>query len=595
MAAQLYKTHTGQLFHAGSIVIINVGLPARGKTHGSRSLIRYMNWLGVKSKSFHMGQYRRRLYGPDISAEYFDLGNDGMTEKRSHAEDSCIDDIIEYLTVGSGQLAIFDASNLRADRRRYIYERFESKQIRPLFVEYICENDRIVEENIRKVKITSPDYVTMDADTAVRDFKARIKRMEPYYQTIEDGDLSYIKLYNVGEHIVVNNIRGYLQSRVVFYLMNLHISDRTIYLARSGESSNEGSGIRYAKHLHDAILRRTKERAAETLKKTGVDNSNKMLKVWTSTHVKSYQTAEYFVKYDNFPVRRRMLLKGLNPGICENLTLAEVKDKFPDEYHAYLRDPSYHDVSVRLEPVILELEREHDDLLIIAPESVLRCIYAYFAPKGLPDSLDSDAGERRVGISPSDENLRKTKTSAADWDEPAAEPSTKPEVPLDDLVEFRQYRQRHRGIDTEALAKGDPSQADGDDGEKKAPMLDSAFAAETNTVDVNKHMMAGNPTAQAEPDAEDDLYQMPEHLKVVEEKPVSEGNVAMASTMLTSIPEETESLVARMSSERSRDNSRVLGAVGSAVRYKKVHDPSERSSKATDDITMQKFKKRMRR
>ncbi|KAJ1948543.1 hypothetical protein EC988_005134 [Linderina pennispora] len=439
MAAQLYKTHTGQLFHAGSIVIINVGLPARGKTHGSRSLIRYMNWLGVKSKSFHMGQYRRRLYGPDISAEYFDLGNDGMTEKRSHAEDSCIDDIIEYLTVGSGQLAIFDASNLRADRRRYIYERFESKQIRPLFVEYICENDRIVEENIRKVKITSPDYVTMDADTAVRDFKARIKRMEPYYQTIEDGDLSYIKLYNVGEHIVVNNIRGYLQSRVVFYLMNLHISDRTIYLARSGESSNEGSykadaplsdeGHRYAKHLHDAILRRTKERAAETLKKTGVDNSNKTLKVWTSTHVKSYQTAEYFVKYDNFPVRRRMLLKGLNPGICENLTLAEVKDKFPDEYHAYLRDPyhhrysraeSYHDVSVRLEPVILELEREHDDLLIIAPESVLRCIYAYFAPKGLPDSLIPTLAfprsifveltptaygckERRVGISPSDE------------------------------------------------------------------------------------------------------------------------------------------------------------------------------------------------
>ncbi|KAJ1940652.1 hypothetical protein FBU59_003747, partial [Linderina macrospora] len=364
MAAQLYKTHTGQLFHAGSIVIINVGLPARGKTHGSRSLIRYMNWLGVKSKSFHMGQYRRRLYGPDISAEYFDLGNDDMSEKRSHAEDSCIDDIIEYLTEGSGQLAIFDASNLRADRRRYIYERFESKQIRPLFVEYICENEKIVEENIRKVKITSPDYVTMDADSAVRDFKERIKRMEPYYQTIEDGDLSYIKLYNVGEHIIVNNIRGYLQSRVVFYLMNLHISDRTIYLARSGESSNEGSykadaplsdeGHRYAKNLHDAILRRTKERAAETLRKTGVDNTNKTLKVWTSTHVKSYQTAEYFITYDNFPVRRRMLLKGLNPGICENLTLAEVKEKFPDEYHAYLRDPyhhrysraeSYHDVS----------------------------------------------------------------------------------------------------------------------------------------------------------------------------------------------------------------------------------------------------------
>ncbi|KAJ1664632.1 hypothetical protein IW140_004025 [Coemansia sp. RSA 1813] len=437
MAAQLYKTHTGQLFHAGSIVIINVGLPARGKTHGSRSLVRYMNWLGVKSKSFHMGQYRRRLYGTDISADYFDLGNEEMAQERMKAEDSCIQDIIEYLTNGGGQLAIYDASNLRAARRRQIYDRFEKSQIRPLFVEYVCGNDAIVEENIRKVKITSPDYVTMDPESAVNDFKIRISRMEPYYETINDNDLSYIKLYNVGEHIEVNNIRGYLQSRVVFYMMNLHIAGRTIYLARSGESSNEGSykadaplsetGHKYASNLRDAIMRCINERNKDVLTKTDVDISKRALKVWTSTHVKSYQTAEYFAQCDNVIVRRRMLLKGLNPGVCENLSLDEVKEKFPDEYKSYLHDPyhhryslaeSYHDVSVRLEPVILELERERDDILIIAPESALRCIYAYFAPEGLPDSLIPTLAfprsifveltptaygckERRIGINPS--------------------------------------------------------------------------------------------------------------------------------------------------------------------------------------------------
>ncbi|KAJ2019623.1 hypothetical protein GGI13_004759 [Coemansia sp. RSA 455] len=440
MAAQLYKTHTGQLFHAGSIVIINVGLPARGKTHGSRSLIRYMNWLGVKSESFHMGQYRRRLYGADISPDYFDLGNDAMAQARIKAEDTCIHDIIEYLTAGGGQLAIYDASNLRAARRREIYDRFETHKIRPLFIEYICENDAIVEENIRKVKISSPDYITMDPDSAVSDFRARIANMLPYYESIDDNTQSYIKLYNVGEHFVVNNIRGYLQSRVVFYMMNLHISDRTIYLARSGESSNEGSykadaplsdtGHLYAHHLHDAIQRRIKERHAHTLAKTGVDMSSRTLKVWTSTHAKSSQTAEYFAQNDNVSVRRRMLLKGLNPGVCENLSLAEVKEKFPSEYQSYLRDPyhhryslaeSYHDVSVRLEPVILELEREHDDILIIAPESALRCIYAYFAPQGLPDSLIPTlafprsifveltptaygCSERRIGIAPPSEH-----------------------------------------------------------------------------------------------------------------------------------------------------------------------------------------------
>jgi hypothetical protein len=46
---------------------------------------------------------------------------------------------------------------------------------------------------------------------------------------------------------------------------------------------------------------------------------------------------------------------------------------------------SYHDLAVRLEPVILELEREQSNLLIIAHESVLRVLYGYLMARNATD------------------------------------------------------------------------------------------------------------------------------------------------------------------------------------------------------------------
>lgn len=63
MAAPLYTTASGQLFHAGKILIATVGLPARGKTHLAHALERYLRWLGVKATAMSLGDYRRRVLG----------------------------------------------------------------------------------------------------------------------------------------------------------------------------------------------------------------------------------------------------------------------------------------------------------------------------------------------------------------------------------------------------------------------------------------------------------------------------------------------------------------------------------------------------
>lgn len=71
--AQLYSTESGRLFHSGRIVIATVGLPARGKTHLSVALARYLRWLGVKTRVFHLGDYRREHVGDgkDVPEDYF--------------------------------------------------------------------------------------------------------------------------------------------------------------------------------------------------------------------------------------------------------------------------------------------------------------------------------------------------------------------------------------------------------------------------------------------------------------------------------------------------------------------------------------------
>ncbi len=80
----------------------------------------------------------------------------------------------------------------------------------------------------------------MDPDIARKDFLSRVKAYEKVYETIEDhedsGSIAYIKLINVGQKVITRNCHGYLPSQVAFYLQNVHISPRKIYLSVVAES-----------------------------------------------------------------------------------------------------------------------------------------------------------------------------------------------------------------------------------------------------------------------------------------------------------------------------------------------------------------------
>ncbi|CED82427.1 cytoplasm protein [Phaffia rhodozyma] len=403
MAAPLYTTDSGRLWHAGQIIIVTVGLPARGKTHISRSLERYLRWLGVKTGVFSLGDYRRKIIGgaDKLPGDYFAIGakRPETQELRDRIKLGLEQQALDFFQKEGGQVVIYDANNGVRKTRYELWKRFNEAGIKVIFLESMCDRDEIVEANIRSVKLSSPDYRGWNSDDAVRDYWSRIRDQERSYEPIVDPDAAWIKVINVGERIVINRIEGYLQSRIIFFLMNIHNRPRTIYFARSGQSIIEHSykadsdlcadGWDYAERLKEAVLSRRRQVKEERTRR-GEVAKDRPLTIWTSARRRAYHTAWPFVRLD-YKVEEKPQMGEINPGVWDGLSSEEAKRLYPDEWERFLKDPyahrapraeSYHDLSVRLESVIFELERCQDDLLIIGHASVIRCLLAYLV--GLP-------------------------------------------------------------------------------------------------------------------------------------------------------------------------------------------------------------------
>lgn len=106
------------------------------------------------------------------------------------------------------------------------------------------------------------------------------------------------------------------------------------------------------------------------------------LTVWTSTLKRTIQTSR-FLPFEKLEWKA---LDELDSGVCDGLTYGEIEERYPQDFRArdddkynyrYLGGESYRDVVIRLEPIIMELERS-ENILIVTHQAILRCIYAYF-------------------------------------------------------------------------------------------------------------------------------------------------------------------------------------------------------------------------
>ncbi|KAJ1532787.1 hypothetical protein HK405_000872, partial [Cladochytrium tenue] len=237
-----------------------------------------------------------------------------------------LEELLDWLKAG-GKIAIHDATNSTAERRCAIVDRIHRERgcdVDVVFIESLCTDAAVLEANVA-MKLGGPDYVGMPPATARADFLARMRNYEKVYETIGDAEerlgYSYIKIENVGRKVIAHGIRGYLQSQCVFYLMQIHIKKRVIWLTRHGQSTDNEMdriggdapltelGARYAdavarlvKLQYAADQQRQQKQVQATGQTTAPASPPRPLNVWTSTMQRTMDTAAGF-DADEFEVK----------------------------------------------------------------------------------------------------------------------------------------------------------------------------------------------------------------------------------------------------------------------------------------------------
>jgi len=361
------------------VALLMVGLPARGKSYVARKVAGYLSWLGSRTRVFNVGAYRRQRLGGRQTHEFFDPANQESRRVRRELALGVLDEMLGWLRT-DGDVAIYDATNTTRDRRTVVRERCQAAGVRVVYVESICDDPSIIAANVRETKLRSPDYAGMDAESAVRDFETRIAHYARAYEPVADDEGSYVKLIDVGRKVVANRMVGWLASRLVSFLMNVHTARSTIWLTRHGESEFNVEG----RIGGDSGLTERGELFARSVRdfleaRLGVTST---VSVWTSTMRRSIETSAFLP----WRATRLRALDEIDAGVCDGMTYAQIAERMPEEYAAraddklryrYPRGESYQDIIQRLDPVIIDLERQRAPLVVIGHLAVTRTLYGY--------------------------------------------------------------------------------------------------------------------------------------------------------------------------------------------------------------------------
>ncbi|XP_075225630.1 6-phosphofructo-2-kinase/fructose-2,6-bisphosphatase-like [Lycorma delicatula] len=370
------------------LVVALVGLPARGKTVLAHKLQKYLLWKGNSVKVFSVSNYRRKHIELYNSHDLFRADNEEAYKIRKQSAREAMGDCSDWLK-SHGNIAILDGTHATKEARQSVHDYFVKQQgYKLMFVECLCDDELILDQNIKEILQFSKDYRHMSKEKALDDFHHKIEHYMEVYEAINpksEGNFSYVKFCNNGENISAHKLNGPHQSIVLNYLSNFKPASKTLYFSRHGESEYNVLG----RIGGDADLSPRGRLYAASLARFINEADIPELHVWTSQKKRTIQTAQGIIA----PKEHLAPLNELDAGVCEGMSYEEMQEKFPQEFawrdqdklrYRYPWGESYVDIMNRLEPILLELEHE-ENLLVISHQAVLRCILGYFLNKSFEE------------------------------------------------------------------------------------------------------------------------------------------------------------------------------------------------------------------
>jgi 6-phosphofructo-2-kinase/fructose-2,6-biphosphatase len=119
------------------------------------------------------------------------------------------------------------------EQRFEAYDYFSTQLgYRVLFLECICEDDKILDSNCREILRFSIDYKGMNILKAVKDLRKKIEYYKKIHQPMNEIHYPRIRINTTTMEITAYKVTGHVESSVLGYLASVFLKPHTLYFSR---------------------------------------------------------------------------------------------------------------------------------------------------------------------------------------------------------------------------------------------------------------------------------------------------------------------------------------------------------------------------